>query len=492
MSLKRWTTGLPRRWRLRRRKRAIAASATFDACFYLGRYRDVATAGIDPLEHYSETGYLERRRPNPIFDTGWYLDHYFSGVADPPNPLIDYLHHLARDARRPNRWFDPKFYRRLAGLGAPEDPMRHYLSAGLDACDPGPDFDSANMRRSFPDLDPRTTPLGFFLNDYRVACRIDACTSYYVAGWASRHVGPRIVIAILVDGCECGRVEPWIPRTDINEALGLNALGFFFTFPVRLRDGAIVELRDEIGETVDGCAATYRIPPLGASRELYPNRASIAAAFLTGRGVEIGAFTQPTDLPPDRTIVFYDRYPKDRLLAFYDERCGRPLTEPQYAGDAQTLDGLPDTTFDFFIANHVLEHLEDPIDFLAAMTSKLTAGGRAMIAVPDMRFCADAGRVPTTFEHLIIDHELGPQRSRAAHYREAAAVEGYLDDAVDAYVASIDPDTLTIHYHVWDADGFIAFVERAIARYALPLTILYDTATIHEITVVLERSAAQL
>ena len=478
---------LARRWRQWRERRLIAASGAFDTSFYLAYNHDLAGTSVDPLAHYVAFGGFESRMPNPVFDSGFYLATYFPGDADPPNPLADYLRRLRRSPRRPARWFDPNHYRRQAG-DVGRDPMRHYLAAGRAAHDPGPDFASADWLCRFPDLDAETTPLGFFLTDYRVTARIDACTSYYVSGWAQRRTGPPIDITILVNGEERGRVTPWIARDDISSVLQLDAKGFVFVFPQRLADGDAVTLRDEFDETIVGCETTYRIPTLGETDALYGNRAAIAATYLAGKGVEIGAFTQPTDLPPDLQVIFFDRFPAKRLRELYDERWCRPMMEPDVVGDAQTLDGLADAAFDFLVANHVLEHLEDPIAFLKRVSETLARGGRAMIAIPDRRYGADSKRVPTSFDHLVEDHECGAERSRLGHYLEAATIEGLDGEAAQTYAAAVPPDTTVLHYHVWDAEEFVAFLHAAIARYALPLSLIYTSATVHEITVILEKS----
>ena len=45
-------------------RRAIAPY--FDASFYLATYRDVADAGIDPLDHYIKHGAREGTEPGPV------------------------------------------------------------------------------------------------------------------------------------------------------------------------------------------------------------------------------------------------------------------------------------------------------------------------------------------------------------------------------------------------------------------------------------------
>ena len=52
------------RTRLRRRLNLVKRSGLFDAAWYLGHYRDVASSGTDPLRHYVECGAREGRAPN--------------------------------------------------------------------------------------------------------------------------------------------------------------------------------------------------------------------------------------------------------------------------------------------------------------------------------------------------------------------------------------------------------------------------------------------
>ena len=477
------------RWRQHRDMRRIARSGAFHRIWYLRRYADVARDGIDPLKHYVVSGCHEGRFPNPIFDTAWYVAEYLPGDTT-TNALVDYLRRGRRLGRRPNQWLDPAAYRDETGIDATDDPMAHYLAPGAEAVAPGLDIGLDDIARRYPDLGGDGSPLGFLLNTYRVIGDLDACTSYYIAAWAARLTGPDIVVTIVVNGAPVGEVKPWIARPDVASTLGLDGRGFCFRFPTRLAHGDVVALHDEFGQTLIGCVTIYEVPTLDATTDFYPNRAAVAATFLRGRGVEIGAFSQPNDLPPDRDISFYDRYPAEKLREVYDNDSGRPLMEPDYVGDAETLDGLPDAAFDFVIANHVIEHLQDPILFLQNVARTLAPGGRAMIAAPDKRFCMDKSRSLTPFEHLVEDHEQGPATTQRAHYLRYFMEAGDMDsDAAEASTDATDMSDIRFHYHVWDAATFVAFVEATAARYRLPLAKIHTRATEADIIVVLEKAA---
>jgi len=52
---------------------AVLLSGVFDADYYLGRYPDIAQAGVNPLLHYLEAGRFERRQASEMFDPLRYL-----------------------------------------------------------------------------------------------------------------------------------------------------------------------------------------------------------------------------------------------------------------------------------------------------------------------------------------------------------------------------------------------------------------------------------
>ena len=47
------------------------AQELFDSGYYLRTNPDVAAAGIDPRQHFDQTGWRENRNPSPAFDTGY-------------------------------------------------------------------------------------------------------------------------------------------------------------------------------------------------------------------------------------------------------------------------------------------------------------------------------------------------------------------------------------------------------------------------------------
>ena len=156
-------------------------------------------------------------------------------------------------------------------------------------------------------------------------------------------------------------------------------------------------------------------PPL-----YFDGRREFAARFLFGEGLEIGALHLPLSVPDDVTVHYVDRLTVADLRRDYPELAEWNLVEADIIDSGEVLSTLADASQDFIIANHFLEHCEDPIRAIHNHLRKLRPGGILFYAVPDMRFTFDCPREVTPLEHMIEDHEHGPERSRSAHYDDWA------------------------------------------------------------------------
>jgi lipopolysaccharide biosynthesis protein len=87
-------------WRAQARE--VRSSPLFDRAWYLNRYPDVRTAGVDPAFHYVAYGGTDYRDPSPLFDSGWYATYYPDIAAKRVNPLVHYLRHGIKEGRHPN------------------------------------------------------------------------------------------------------------------------------------------------------------------------------------------------------------------------------------------------------------------------------------------------------------------------------------------------------------------------------------------------------
>jgi Uncharacterized protein conserved in bacteria len=78
----------------------VEQSGLFDKAWYLEAYPDVASSGIDPIEHYLMFGALEQRSPGPDFNAADYLRLHPDVAEAGANPLIHYVLHGRDEGRR--------------------------------------------------------------------------------------------------------------------------------------------------------------------------------------------------------------------------------------------------------------------------------------------------------------------------------------------------------------------------------------------------------
>ena len=199
--------------------------------------------------------------------------------------------------------------------------------------------------------------------------------------------------------------------------------------------------------------------------EVVAARARIGAPYLTGAGIEIGALNAPTPLPAGARVRYVDRLSLDDLRGQYRELVDETFVAVDIVDDGERLATIADASLDFLIANHMLEHCENPLGTLRTHLRKMKPGGWLFYAIPEARTGFDATRPRTTFAHLVDDDADGGERARFAHYVEwARHVNGIRDDeAARANAATNLANGYSIHFHVWDSNGwldFLAFARR--------------------------------
>jgi SAM-dependent methyltransferase len=179
-------------------------------------------------------------------------------------------------------------------------------------------------------------------------------------------------------------------------------------------------------------------------------RAVLARRFIRGSGIEIGALHNPLRLPRRAQVRYVDRLPVAELRRQYPELEHETLVDVDIIDDGERLGSVADGSQDFVIANHFLEHSEDPIGALVNMFRVLGAGGILYLAVPDKRFTFDVKRPTTPIEHLLDDHRHGAERSRRAHFEEwALLVDDVPKPEIEGHVEDLLARNYSIHFHVW-------------------------------------------
>lgn len=200
-------------------------------------------------------------------------------------------------------------------------------------------------------------------------------------------------------------------------------------------------------------------PALRANASLFDVRHFVAGLYLHGEGIEIGALHSPIKVGPGVHVRYVDRMPVAGLRQQYPELNALALVEPDIIADGERLAPIGDSSQDFVIASHFLEHCQDPIGALAEMLRVLRPNGILYLAIPDKRFTFDRKRPLTTFAHLLRDHREGPAWSKAAHFEEWATLAE--DENIEGRTAQqlMDID-YSIHFHVWTQAELLELLAR--------------------------------
>lgn len=217
------------------------------------------------------------------------------------------------------------------------------------------------------------------------------------------------------------------------------------------------------------------------------------------RGLEIGPLATPRVRKDEGPIRYLDHASAAELREKYATDQGMrnrldDIVDVDYVigGNKSISDVVAeDAPFDYVIGSHVIEHIPDPVSWLADVATILSPGGIVSLVVPDKRYCFDINRALTDASDLV-DAYL--RRLRRPSYRQAydffskaitvdtgAIWAGTADytgvvrtDFPDADVASYDACKrmqtsdafVDVHCHVFTPDLFLTLFEK-LARLGL-------------------------
>lgn len=193
-----------------------------------------------------------------------------------------------------------------------------------------------------------------------------------------------------------------------------------------------------------------------------------------GRGIELGALHAPTHgLPAESLVLYVDKESTKDLAARFasDENvAAESLVPVDVVSDGGRLP-FGTGALDFLIANHVIEHLPNPLGALSEWYRCLKDGGRLYLSVPDKRFCFDVDRALTSWAHLLADlqrNDDGFSVASREHLREwARIVEGASPDEVDERVDNHLSTVLDYHCHTWTYESMLSTLDHCGAELGL-------------------------
>lgn len=179
-------------------------------------------------------------------------------------------------------------------------------------------------------------------------------------------------------------------------------------------------------------------------------RTSLSRQYLRGSGIEIGALHRPLVVPSNIRVKYVDRLSVRELRLQYPELKKYPLVGVDIIDNGETLEKLSSDSQNFVIANHFLEHCENPIGVMQTFLRVLKKGGILYLAVPDKRATFDAERPVTPLEHIVKDYKQGPDWSRKKHFCEwATFVDKKERNEIEKHAEKLMCDRYSIHFHAW-------------------------------------------
>jgi glycosyltransferase involved in cell wall biosynthesis len=187
----------------------------------------------------------------------------------------------------------------------------------------------------------------------------------------------------------------------------------------------------------------------------------LSAKYIFGQGIEIGALHNPINVSSDIKVKYVDRSNLEALKAHYPElaNAGCNFVDVDIIDDGETLSKIEKESQDFVIANHFIEHCEDPIRTFQNHLRVLKPGGILYMAVPDKTLTFDRDRPVTTTEHMVTDYLQGPETSREAHFYEwVTLVLKAPEHELEPKVRHLMETKYSIHFHVFTPESFLNFI----------------------------------
>ncbi len=244
--------------------------------------------------------------------------------------------------------------------------------------------------------------------------------------------------------------------------------------------------------------AALRVFGLAGEQERHAvgrNRLILAARFIRGEGIEIGGLGRALPTPRGARVKYLDRFDRAGLYSNFREMIGTRIVEPDIVDDGETLSAVAVESLDFLIANHVVEHFQNPILFFQNAARVLKKGGVLFLALPEKTRTFDRDRPLTTFEHLVRDLQEGPEQSRIEHFREYVRLADThngtqawrSESEYEAQVQKLMAEDCSIHFHVWDCSTMTEMILWLKREFGLPFEVKAMLSSGDEVAFVLEK-----
>lgn len=182
---------------------------------------------------------------------------------------------------------------------------------------------------------------------------------------------------------------------------------------------------------------------------------------LSGKGIEFGAASNPFACPVDSQIEYADCYDHASIVSPYhnnnsyvDEK-----VNSIYITGLEEMKGIADSSIDFLIACHVIEHVKNPLLAIEKAWDKLKPKGKFILLVPHKDLTFDAQRELTTQDHFILDYKRPLKERDFLHFVEFYEKAFVSSNPFEKAVQAFNSKNSDIHYHTWNESSFLTMVQ---------------------------------
>lgn len=203
------------------------------------------------------------------------------------------------------------------------------------------------------------------------------------------------------------------------------------------------------------------------------------------KGLEIGPYLNPTVRKDEGDIRYLDFYSTEELQNMEQDRRSANAVIPHVDFVVKSDDyyRYVDEQFDYVIANHVIEHVDNPLQWLIDLARLVKDDGVIFLTVPDKKYNFDHFRTDTPLSHLLTDYMRGhgdPVEHGVDIFLNYDT--NYIDQPIDldhklnieSLRGSFQEETHPgRHNHVFQSETFVARVLKPLQRIGIwPYTML--------------------
>lgn len=252
--------------------------------------------------------------------------------------------------------------------------------------------------------------------------------------------------------------------------------------------------------------------PLRSLRDKFFNkRERLSRKWLRGTGLEIGALHRPLKVSESVTVLYVDCVSREDSIEKFPKLPATDIVPVSIIDDGFELSSIEDESYDFVVANHVLEHSPNPIRVLANWVRVLRRDGILFVTIPVAERCFDKGRLLTTINHLKDDYQLCLYNAeeemlernkehlrewiniseRAIHEERDPDYRHPTSGEIEKRVENENMATCEMHYHTFSRESYLELLTYCATAITTSVTVEEVIQNSSEIISILRRNSAK-